>query len=322
MAISFHKLARECGLAAYGEDRNVSGVREPGVATEEDVIVVASRSILRRREAIKSRAWIVSRELADLRMWLDQQGVSYAISGNPLKTLSQLIDLFHPVASSSGIDPSSHVSELALLEPDVRVGAGCVIEEHVCVGAGSVIDHRVVLMAGTVIGKRVRIQSGTVIGMAGFGFYEDDGSYGAIRHVGRVVIGDDVHIGANCTIARGTLGDTAIGRGCVIDNLVQIAHNVSIGEDTAIAAQVGIAGSTVIGARVRIGGQAGLVGHIRIGDGATIGAQAGVIADVPSGVFVAGYPAEERVESLRKEVYIKKIPGILDELKSLRQKLK
>lgn len=133
--------------------------------------------------------------------------------------------------------------------------------------------------------------------------------------MGKVVIEDDVEIGANCSIDRGTLGETRIKRGTKLDNLIQIAHNVVVGEHTLIAAQAGIAGSTTIGDNVTIAGQVGIVGHITIGNQVTIGAQSGVISSIDDGKTVSGYPARDHAESLRKEAYIQKIPEILEALK-------
>ena len=249
---------------------------------------------------------------------------------DPYLTFARALALFHPPAlEPPGIHPT------AVLEEGVRVGAGVRIGAFSFVGAGSEIGEgssvapqvyvgrgvrlgrdcgirpRSVLADGCWLGDRVVVQSGAVIGGDGFGYARDrDGRYHKIPQVGRVVLEDDVEVGANTTIDRATLGETRIGRGTKIDNLVQIAHNVVVGQDTVIVAQVGISGSTSIGARVTLAGQAGLVGHIRVGDGATIGAQAGVTKDVPEGVVLLGSPAIPHVEFKRQVAALARLPDL------------
>jgi len=318
----FSALCTALQVPMTGTDRIVDDLADPLTSEENQLVIISSKDMARTMGEIRSKCWIIQSRVAtpDLLDTLRAHDISYAVVNNIGKTMAQVIDHFHNVTSHSGIDPTAIVHQDALVDKAAWIGAMCFIGPGCSIGPGSVLHARVTLVQDVILGARVSIQSGSVVGSDGFGFYEDEGVYGTIQHVGKVIIGDDVWIGANCTIARGTLHETRIGRGSKIDNLVQIAHNVQIGDHTAIAAQVGVAGSTIIGSHVRIGGQAGLVGHIRIGDGATIGAQAGVIADVPPGQFVAGYPAEERIESLRKEVYIKRIPAILDEIKNLKKR--
>ena len=168
------------------------------------------------------------------------------------------------------IGDESEIGDRAVIHPGVFIG------ESVQVGEETILYPNVVILDRCLVGKRVILHAGTVIGSDGFGFARDGAHYVKIPQVGIVQVDDDVEIGANCTIDRAAMGKTWIKRGVKTDNLVQIAHNVTIGEDTVIVAQVGIAGSTEIGNRVALGGQVGVVGHIKIGDGAMIGAQAGV----------------------------------------------
>jgi UDP-3-O-[3-hydroxymyristoyl] glucosamine N-acyltransferase len=151
----------------------------------------------------------------------------------------------------------------------------------------------------------------------GFGYSHRGGKHLKVPQVGRCEIGDDVEIGANTTIDRGSIGSTVIGNGCKIDNLVHIAHNVRIGEHSIIVAQVGIAGSTRIGRYVTLGGQAGLPGHITVGDGATVAAQAGVFGDVPAGATVSGYPARPHREALRMQGALARFPRLIQRLRAL-----
>ena len=165
------------------------------------------------------------------------------------------------------------------------------------------------------------IGDGTVLGFDGFGFIPDSSGWLKIRPVGTVVIGDDVEIGANCCVDRATVGATRIRRGTKLDNLIQIAHGVQIGEDTAIAAQTGISGSTRIGSRVLLGGQVGMIGHIDIGDDMIVGAQAGVTKSFDFKGMISGYPARPQMEAMRIDASVKKLPELLKRIKELEKKL-
>jgi UDP-3-O-[3-hydroxymyristoyl] glucosamine N-acyltransferase len=178
-----------------------------------------------------------------------------------------------------------------------------------------------VLRENVVIGDRVIIHSGTCVGSDGFGFATINGEHHKIPQIGTVVIEDDVEIGANVTIDRARFGKTVIGRGTKIDNLVQIAHNVVIGENSIIIAQAGISGSTVIGKNVTIAGQAGLVGHITVGDNAVLAAQAGVTKSVPANICVSGYPAKPHDEAKRLNAFISRLPQIAEDIKNLKERI-
>jgi UDP-3-O-[3-hydroxymyristoyl] glucosamine N-acyltransferase len=191
------------------------------------------------------------------------------------------------------------------------VGAGAVI------GGDGYLHARAYVGRRCVLGDRVVLQPGAVVGSDGFGYAFVDGAYRRIPQLGIVEIGDDVEIGANACIDRATLGATRIARGTKIDNLVQIAHNVAIGEHGALAAQSGVAGSTRLGKGVRLGGQAGLVGHLRVGDGVQVGAQAGVIGDIPAGVTVSGYPARPHSEAMRAEAALRRLPDLARRVRAL-----
>ncbi len=204
----------------------------------------------------------------------------------------------HPTAVVEGrVAATAHIGPLVTVAADAEVGERAVLEAGVRVGRGAIVGPEswlgpnVVVEAGCVVGARCRIHAGAVIGADGFGFAWDRAAerWEKIPQVGRVVIGDDVEIGANTTIDRGALADTVIEAGVKIDNLVQIAHNCRIGRATAIAGCAGLAGSTVVGARCRIGGQAGLAGHLTVGDDVTIGAATLVTSSLPSGGFYAGH---------------------------------
>jgi UDP-3-O-[3-hydroxymyristoyl] glucosamine N-acyltransferase len=187
----------------------------------------------------------------------------------------------------------------------------------VIIGADTILYPLVSVREECFIGNRVIIHNGSVIGSDGFGFAFHQGIFHKIPQVGRVVIEDDVEIGANCTIDRATMGETVIRKGVKLDNLIQIAHNVEVGESTVMASQTGISGSTKIGHHVKIGGQVGTVGHITIGNFSQIGAQSGVSKDVPEKEVVFGSPARPIIKTKKIEAIINQLPDIYKKLKQL-----
>ena len=200
--------------------------------------------------------------------------------------------------------------------PQVYIGDGCEV------GEGSVLYAGVKIYAGCKVGRRCIIHSGAVIGADGFGFAPVDGGYEKIPQTGNVEIEDDVEIGANTTIDRAMMGATRIGKGVKLDNLIQIAHNCSVGEHTVMAAQAGVAGSAKIGAHCMVGGQVGFVGHISIADGTQIGAQSGVSKPTKPGDRVMGSPAVDMGEYARGLVYAKKLGSLYERVKELEKKIK
>jgi UDP-3-O-[3-hydroxymyristoyl] glucosamine N-acyltransferase len=331
----FSKIAKRLNLKLSGNDIAVSGINEPERARAGELVFIINKRILRNKAAIQSKAWIIDEALWSpvLKSFLDSSLISYGLSKNVYEDLAAVIDLFYPSAKPSGrIHKTARIHKSVRLKNNVSVGAYCLIDSHsvlaknvqlmphsiignnVRIGANTTIGSHVVIYDNCEIGSNVLIHSGTVIGSSGFGFYKKEDRFRRIPHVGKVVIEDNVEIGANCCIDRGTLGETRIKKGAKLDNLIQVAHNVVIGENTLMAAQTGIAGSTVIGKNVTIAGQVGIVGHVAIGDGVTIGAQSGVIASIEEGKTVSGYPARDHMESLKKEIYIRRIPEILKDL--------
>lgn len=236
------------------------------------------------------------------------EGMALLLSKSPYKSYAFVARAFYPlpgsepgIASSSCIDPSatvgkgSRIEPGAVLEKNVEIGADCHIGANTVVGAGVMIgDHTIVGPNSSLsycnIGKRVNIYPGVRIGQPGFGFALDPQGHIHVPQLGRVVVGNDVTIGANCTIDRGAGPDTVIGDGTIIDNMVHIAHNVKIGRLCVIAGQVGISGSTELGDFVVVAGQAGFAGHINIGSGAQIGGQCGVLRSVEPGDKLMGTP--------------------------------
>lgn len=236
----------------------------------------------------------------------------------------------HPsavVAPGAEVDPSAYVGPNCVVSEGCRIGARAVLVASVFVGPGSVIGEdgrifaNVSIYARSQIGARVRIHSGTVIGSDGFGYVPDQGQQRKVPQVGYVLIHDDVEIGANVTIDRGALGPTTIGRGTKIDNLVQIAHNVTVGDHCLLVAQVGVAGSTKMGNYVTLAGQVGVAGHLKIGSRALVAAQSGVMHDVPEGEKWFGSPAQPDRQMKRQLVAVHQLPALIRRVAELEAKL-
>jgi UDP-3-O-[3-hydroxymyristoyl] glucosamine N-acyltransferase len=244
--------------------------------------------------------------------------------------------------AAKGIASTAVIGADVVIGEGVAIGAYAVIGDRCSIGNNTVIGPHTVLLQdvsvgddstlfpfvtcydGTMIGKRVVIHSGSVIGADGFGFApQKDGSYVKIPQMGIVEIGDDVEIGANATIDRATMGSTVIGKGAKIDNLVQIAHNCRIGDDTVIAAQAGISGSVTIGRQCIIGGQAGFAGHLELADGIKVAAQAGISKSfLEPGISLRGYPAQPMRDQLKHEAMLRNLGAMKAKLDRLESELK
>lgn len=221
------------------------------------------------------------------------------------------------------IHPSAVISSSASVSSTSTIGAQCFVGDDVTIGDGSVIHPGAIIYDGTVIGKNVIIGAGTVIGFDGFGYApEPKGSFRKIPQIGNVIIEDDVEIGALCTIDRATVSHTILRRGVKLDNLIHIAHNVEIGENTVIAAQTGISGSAKIGKRNQIAGQVGLIGHITTADDVIIIAQSGVSKSITKPGTYFGAPAKEFRMALRQEGAIRQLPELIERVKELEEKLR
>jgi UDP-3-O-[3-hydroxymyristoyl] glucosamine N-acyltransferase len=209
------------------------------------------------------------------------------------------------------------IGDGAVIGDECRIGAHCFVGPKSVIGSRSRLHPHVTLYSGSRLGERVVVHSGVRIGCDGFGYVFQGGAHQKIPHVGGCIIGNDVEIGANSTIDRGSIDDTTVGDGTKIDNLVHIAHNVKIGKLCLLMAQAGIAGSAVIEDGCIIAGQAGLGGHINIGAGARIAAQAGVFGDVPAGESWSGYPARPHRDSLRASAAMLKLAGMMRRIEKL-----
>jgi UDP-3-O-[3-hydroxymyristoyl] glucosamine N-acyltransferase len=236
----------------------------------------------------------------------------------------------HPtavVAGSASIDPTAHVGPYCVISDGVKIGPRCVLQAMDHVGANCLLGEetrlfpQVTLYSRTDVGCRVRIHSGSVIGADGFGYVLDGENHRKVPQIGNVIIRDEVEIGANVTIDRGALGPTIIGRGSKIDNLVQIAHNVTLGEHCLVVSQAGIAGSTKLGNYVVLGGQVGLAGHLKIGNHVSIAAQSGVMHNIPDGETWFGYPAQRDRQTKRQMIAVQQLPELLRRVAELEKKL-
>lgn len=328
-------VARLGGEIVGDRSTRLRRVAAPEQAGEGDLAFLAQRKFLARLQQSRASAIIVAPELQPL---LD--GRNCIVAADPYLYFARAAQLFNPLAAvRAGIHPLAAVA--VELPPTVEVGPGATIEEgvqigdHVVIGAGSHVGRgsrigagtrlapRVTILHDCVLGTNCIVHSGAVIGSDGFGFArERDQSWVKIPQTGRVLIGDEVEIGANTTIDRGALDDTVIGSGCKLDNQIQIAHNVRIGEHTAIAGCVGIAGSTQIGARCMIGGQAGITGHLRICDDVVISAGTLVSKSINRpGIYTANLPLQPHAEWMRNFAHLRHLDALHTRLRALEQTL-
>lgn len=327
------EIAERIGGAVEGngdlEITAVAGLREAG---EGDVSFLANPKYAAQVASTSASAVIVPDD------W-DRTGSCALIRvKNSDQAFAQVAEFFYePVpAPAVGIHPTAVVAENATLGDGVSIGPNVVIEEGVVIGSGTVIQAQCFVGYKTVvgdnchfyplvsirefseIGNNVIIHNGTVVGSDGFGYaVQEDGSRTKIPQIGKVVIGDDVELGANVAIDRARFGKTKIGAGTKIDNLVQIAHNVVVGEHSVMCGQAGVSGSSIIGSKVILAGQAGLAGHLEVGDGAIVGAQAGVMRDVPAKDFVIGSPAMNHLQAKKVIANTVTLPKLKEKLKKL-----
>ncbi len=314
-------------------DRLVSGVATLEEAGPDDLSFLTNARY--REAALVSGAGVVLVGEALL-----IPGRELLVAPDPYFALAEILDRMHPEARPApGISPDARVAAGAVLGAGVTigpfavlgagvrlgdraiVGAGAVIGDGATVGDDSVVMPRVVLYAGTIVGARCRIHAGAVLGADGFGFATSSGSHRKMPQLGRVVVEDDVEIGANTTIDRGTLGETRIGRGTKIDDLVMVAHGVQIGPHGLLAAQAGISGSTRLGSHVTMAGQSGAAGHLTIGDHVVVAAKTAVFSDVSDRSFVAGVPAVDHRAWKRSVALVKMLPELRSRVRALEDRL-
>jgi len=323
------------GRVVGDPDLTIAGVAPFETAGQQDITVAGNAKFLKQIDECKAAAIIVPADIEIPQRNLIQADI-------PMVAFARVVQQFHPpVPPPAGIHPRAEVGpdfkhgRDISIGPQVAVGngvtlgdrvwlhPGVVIGDEVVIGDDVIIHANVTVRKRTRIGNRVIIHSGTVIGSDGFGFAPDGTVYHKIPHTGNVLIDDDVEIGANNTIDRGTFGSTRIGQGVKTDNLVHVAHNVTVGENTVLVAQVGISGSVTIGKNAILAGQAGIAGHLTIGDHATVGPQTGVGKSVPDGQIVsAGLPEMPHRLWLRVVRTIPRLPDISKRLLGLEKRFK
>lgn len=312
-------------------------------ARKGDISFIANPKYEKYLESTKASAIIVAKSFDQKKMNGRKSQIGFIKVDDPYLSFLYVLRSFYPPLDPlpAGIHPTALIAKTALLGKNIAIGAHVVIGERCCVGNNTKISHGTVLgddveigddtliypnitvREQCKIGNRVIIHSGTVVGSDGFGFApKKDGSYEKIPQIGIVVIEDDVEIGANCAIDRATMGETRIKRGAKLDNLIQVAHNVTIGEHTVIAGQAGISGSTNVGAHCMIGGQVGIVGHSEIADNIKIIPQSGVSKSLTqSGETYFGAPAKPAREGFRIEAALRQLPEALEIIRKLQHRI-
>jgi UDP-3-O-[3-hydroxymyristoyl] glucosamine N-acyltransferase len=333
-----HFTAAEIAKELQGEVRGDGSTVLTGFAPADrarmgDLTFAENETFFQRAEASAASAILVAGEFTSQRKALIR------VTDARL-AFARVLPLFFPEPSfEPGIHATAIVAASARIDATAHLGPYCVVGEHVRIGARSVLqgcNHvgpncvfgddvvifpNVTIYARTQIANRVRIHSGAVIGADGFGYVLDQGKHRKVPQAGNVMIGEDVEIGANVTVDRGTLGSTVIGKGTKVDNLVQIGHNVIIGEHSLLVAQVGIAGSSKLGNYVTLGGQAGIAGHLKIGNHAMVAAQAGVMTDIKDGERHLGSPSTDDRLAKRQIISLRQLPDLLHRVRELEKEL-
>jgi len=316
----------------------ITNVETLELATATDASFLASPRYI--QAMLRSNAGVIFLESSDAL----PEGKNFLITKEPSIAFQTVVEAFYgenqELTAFTSIHPTAVIHETSKIAPKVTIGpyvvidknctinsgsqisSGCIIGPNVTIGEGCLLHPRVTIGPRSIIGNRVVIQSGAVIGSCGFGFTTDKfGKHTKLNQLGNVVIGDDVEIGANTTIDRARFKTTVVGRGTKIDNLVQVAHGVEIGEDCLIAAQSGIAGSTKLGKNVVLAGQVGISGHLEICDRAIISAQSGVSKSLTKPGAYGGAPAMPMIEHNRTMVFARKIGSYVTRIKLLEEKI-
>lgn len=322
------------GDIAGDENVIINGVASIDTAEEGDITFIAGRKYIAGISGTKASAIIASPEIKE------RHGRNFLYVKNPYLAFAKMLAFYNPpplpyqgiypgayihhtaeIGSSVSIYPYVYIDEGANIGDRVLLHPGVYIGRGASIGDDTVLYSNVSVREGCRIGKRVIIHCNSVVGSDGFGFAKDGSKYHKIPQIGIVRIEDDVEVGACVTIDRATLGETVVGKGTKIDNLAQIAHNVTIGENSIIVAQVGIAGSTKIGSRVTLAGQVGVAGHIEITDDVVIGSQSGVAQDVKEKGVFTGTPAIPHMEWLKAQNIFAKLPEMRKKILELEKRV-
>ncbi|MGC9323919.1 MAG: UDP-3-O-(3-hydroxymyristoyl)glucosamine N-acyltransferase [Desulfomonilia bacterium] len=326
------EIIKQLGGALKGEDREISGASTLEDASPAEITFLANPRYTDKVKSSGAGAIIVSQEF-DI-------PTPQIITDNPYLYFARVVVLLYPektyevgISPRAYVHPDASVDETACIYPHVYVGSGarvsrecviypgCYIGEKVSIGEHTICYPNVVIYDGCVLGSHCIIHGGVIIGSDGFGFVWDGSRHMKIPQKGIVIIGDYVEIGSNCTIDRAALTSTRIGSGVKMDNLIQVGHNVVIGDHSIIVAQTGISGSARIGKHVVLAGQTGVAGHITIGDGCTAAGRAGIASDVAPGSIISGFPAMDHKHWLRVQKVYKDLPDLLRRIRSLERRL-
>ena len=325
------------GRVEGDRELHVFGVAPVDEAGSDEMAFLALKRYARYTSSCEAHSFLVSAEMQEF----VPEGASCVVVEDPYPALRLLLARFFPgEVPQASVHPTAvlgrgvelgegvHIGPYAVVEDGVRVGTASIIGAHSVVGRNSTIGGgcrlhaHVVVYHDSVIGSEVILHSGARVGSDGFGYTFVDGAHRKMPQVGRTVIEDGVEIGANTTIDRGSLGDTVVGAGVKIDNLVQVAHNVKIGALSLLAALAGVAGSTRLGRHTWVGGRAGLINQIEVGDGARIAVASVVMRDVPAGETVSGHPAQPHREELRKQARVGRLPRLLKRVERLEDQVR
>ncbi len=314
-------VAAEAGARHAGPELSLVGVAPLQLARSNQVSFLDNRRYLGALAATKAGAVIVHPDLADR----VPPGSVAIVTAQPYVAWARVAALFHPprpatpgvhasavVDATATVDPSAEIGPLVVVSAGAHIGPGCRLGAGAVIGPGVWMgrDCRIgalVSLSHALLGARVSLLPGARVGQEGFGFAQTDAGFLTVPQLGRVILEDDVEVGANSTIDRGSTQDTVIGAGSRLDNLVMIGHNVRLGRCCVVVAQAGISGSTVLEDFVVVAAQAGLTGHLTLGKGARIGAQAGVMGDVKAGADVVGSPAEPVRDFFRGVATLRKL---------------
>ena len=334
MAYTAAEIARHLGGQVLGDPAlSLQGFAPADRAQPGDLTFAENESYFARAEQSAASAIIVDGPFTSARKVLIQVP-------NARLAFAKVLPLFFPepvfppgvhasaiVPASAQVDSTAHIGPYCVLGENVRLGPRSLLQGGNFVGANCQLGEdvnlfpNVTLYPETEIGNRVRIHSGTVVGSDGFGYVPDGGIHLKVPQIGNVVIRDDVEIGANVTIDRGALGPTLIGKGTKIDNLVQIAHNVVVGEHCLLVSQVGIAGSTKLGNYVILAGQVGLAGHLKVGNRVSVAAQSGVMHNIPDGEKWLWTPAQPDRQAKRQMIALQQLPELLRRVAALEKQM-
>jgi UDP-3-O-[3-hydroxymyristoyl] glucosamine N-acyltransferase len=327
------EIAARLGLTLKGGDADITGVNTLSDARPSELSFLANPKYASQLETTRAAAVILAEEQA-------HDGMTCLVSANPYLDFVRCVQLFATpqgrfegvselafvhaearVDATASVAPFAYIGPGAVVGPGVRIFSGVYVGENCVIGDDSTLYPNCSLMAGTQLGKRVILHAGTVLGSDGFGFAQAAAGMTKFPQIGCTVIEDDVEIGANTTIDRAALGETRIGQGTKIDNLVQLGHNVRVGRNCILVAQVGIAGSTSLGDGVILAGQVGVAGHIHLGDGCRVGAKSGVGQDVQERQDLSGIPAMPHGTFLRTSAIMPKLPEMKRRLARLEKEL-